>query len=609
MSEPRTLAIVIGASKFPNSPGLGNGDAFENSAQDFREYLHERNGLDIPTSDVLDLFDDPRPAGELLGLIIEFLEKRQKKTSTNVERLLVYYVGHGGFTSTGQEYFLAVRSTKERNEGPSSIRISDLGHIIRENARFLCQYLILDCCFSAQAYKAFQSGPGDAAVTKTLDSVPRKGTALLCSSGPREVSLAPENCTYTMFSDALLKALRTGDPKFREYLSLSDLGALIERNLRDVYEDGRVRPQVHCPNQPEGDLTNLPLFPNPALRSIVTPSERLSFSNIVATKIPEDIISVLRGSIPNLKVAAVRELIDLFRSASSLNFMELIAAELTKLSEEDDSRQVQKCAAEALVECKDIVRLLENIPQDTPEQNVERSLLILQEELKIAALVQRGLSRPILHDIPFATVESACVSCKELGGDFFDSIETPTGLIIMLADVSGKGMAAAIFASMLQGVLSAVLSQDGPLEKALEYVNRFVTERTAAHKYATIVVARLSPNGHLEVVNCGGIWPTVVSGDSVKNIEIGNVPLGLIPNATFDVSHSQLMDGDRLVFVTDGVTEAEDATGEQFGERFTQNIAEGVDHVMSELQAFVSDAPIIDDYTIAVVRYRQPAES
>src|SRR5262249_2109480 len=204
---------------------------------------------------VLDLFDDARPAEELLHLIVDFLNKKQKKTtSATIERFLLYYVGHGGFTPGGQEYFLAVRSTRSGLEGPSSIRISDLGDAIHGNARFICRYLIFDCCFSGQAYKTFQSGPVDAAVRKTLSSVPTTGTALLCSSGPKDPSLAPEGATYTMFSEALLNVLRTGIPNIDEFLTLYDVGKLIEAHLRDRYQNALVRPQVQCPNQPEGDL-------------------------------------------------------------------------------------------------------------------------------------------------------------------------------------------------------------------------------------------------------------------------------------------------------------------------------------------------------------------
>src|SRR5450755_2292278 len=119
--DGRTLALVIGASEFPYSPTLAGGDSFENSAQDFRAYLYDDNGLNIPPADVLDLFDDGHAASELLERIVEFLKKRQmRKTSTDIARLLLYYVGHGGFTSAGQEYFLAVRATRSGAEAFTS---------------------------------------------------------------------------------------------------------------------------------------------------------------------------------------------------------------------------------------------------------------------------------------------------------------------------------------------------------------------------------------------------------------------------------------------------------------------------------------------------------
>jgi Stage II sporulation protein E (SpoIIE)/Caspase domain len=621
MPDARTLALLIGASQFPNSPTLGNGDAFENSAQDFRQYLNDPNGLGLPPADVLDLFDDSRPAGTLLDLIIEFLNRRQsKKTSTNVERLLVYYVGHGGFTPVGQEYFLAVRSTRERNEGPSSIRISDLGHIIRDNARFLCQYLILDCCFSAQAYTAFQSGPGDAAVTKTLDSVPKKGTALLCSSGPKEVSLAPENCSHTMFSEALLKALRTGDPALREFLSLSDLGTLIEQNLREVYEDERVRPQVHCPNQPEGDLSDLPLFPNPAFKLRSSGRQRVSLPESTKARIPDEIVSAIRSSLPSVRLVAVKELVELFRTTSSPRVVELVETELSRLSEEDDSMQVQRGAKDGLAECADILKIQNwdatsftspdgPTPISDQFEFEQRQQQLIRQELAIAGSIQERLSAIELPDLPYAKVKAVSRACREVGGDFVDCVQSETGLSVVVADISGKGIAAAVVASVLQGILYAELTRDSSLAEMMEVANQFFFEKVGAGKYATVTIVRLQPNGALEIMNCGGIHPIIISGNSVREVEEGSVPIGLIPQAEFTASHLQLEAGDRLLLLTDGVTEAEDSTAEFFGyDRLQQHSLKGFEALIEAVNTFRGDAPLMDDYTMAEITYRGTAK-
>jgi len=622
MPDTRTLAVVIGASDFPYSPNLGNGTALENSAEDFRQYLHDSKGLSLPPADVLDLFNDARPAGTLLDEIIDFLNRRQsKKTSTNVERLLVYYVGHGGFTPVGQEYFLAVRSTRERNEGPSSIRISDLGHIIRDNARFLCQYLILDCCFSATAYSAFlSSGPGDAAIAKTLDSVPRRGTALLCSSGPSEVSLAPAGCDHTMFSEALLKVLKTGNSNLPQFLSLADVGTLIERDLREIYEDERVRPQVQCPNQPEGDLSVLPIFPNPAFKSRAIEWRRTVIADPLPMGLPDEIVAATASALPRVRLAALRELVDLFRSTYSPGTADLARAEILKLSEEDDSNQVRSSARDALSEIALLPRPeAQRVTTDTgpgclaeesgkapsSSSESEAGISAIETELAIAASIQQNIMPAVLPEVPYAKVKGTSRACGEVGGDFFDAICTVEGLSLVVVDVSGKGIAAALVAALLQGILYSQLSGDVALPQVAATANRFLFERVGGQRYATATIARLRPSGALELINCGGVSPILVSGTSVRRIEEGAMPIGLIPNVEFESSCFQLLPGDRLLLTTDGVSETADSEGEFMGdERVLSSITRGFAELEESIAAFRGETPLIDDYTMAQITYQ-----
>ena len=101
---------------------------------------------------------------------------------------------------------------------------------------------------------------------KILDEFPEKGTTLLCSASAQDASIAPQGLSRTMFSDGLLKALRQGDPFFGPRLSLSDLGDLVKKYLREAYPNTWVRPEVHSPDQREGDVASIRLFPNPAYR-------------------------------------------------------------------------------------------------------------------------------------------------------------------------------------------------------------------------------------------------------------------------------------------------------------------------------------------------------
>ena len=265
VSRETTLAILLGGSVWPKSPQLAASAAFARSAQDFKHYLTDDRGFNLPATNILDLFDSPKTAPEIVEDVQNYLKQRLQIHPAPRD-LFIYYTGHGGFIN-GRDYFLAVRSTIEGLEGTSSIRVCDLASALRNSARDLRRFLILDCCFAAAAFKEFQTTPGTAARLQTLDAFPRRGTTLLCSSSSRNVSIAPEGERNTMFSGALLDVLRNGDAAIESALSLEDVGLKITELIRDRYDDRAVRPEVHSPDQREEDIARMPLFPNPANRA------------------------------------------------------------------------------------------------------------------------------------------------------------------------------------------------------------------------------------------------------------------------------------------------------------------------------------------------------
>ncbi len=228
-----------------------------------------------------------------------------------------------------------------------------------------------------------------------------------------------------------------------------------------------------------------------------------------------------------------------------------------------------------------------------------------RQELAIAAEIQQRLMTVTVPEVPFAKVNAVSYACKDIGGDFFDLVYTDKGLSLIVADVSGKGVSAAVVASILQGMLYTHLDRDSSLPEMISAVNRFLCEKVGGQKYATLVVARLLGNGELELINCGHVPPLLVSGDTVTKLEDGNLPVGLVPQAEFQASRLQLKPGERLMLVTDGVTEAEDATGEFFGnERLESCCHEGLAAVEQAVTAFRGDTPLTDDFTITELIFR-----
>jgi hypothetical protein len=113
-----------------------------------------------------------------------FIEERSKSLKDqqiNLQNLLPFYVGHGLLWGVSNTYSFVIRATDEHSEGLTSIRVSDLAASVNDYGRFLRKFIILDCCFSASAYREFQSGPLTASRVKLMDELPKRGTSLLCS--------------------------------------------------------------------------------------------------------------------------------------------------------------------------------------------------------------------------------------------------------------------------------------------------------------------------------------------------------------------------------------------------------------------------------------------
>jgi serine phosphatase RsbU (regulator of sigma subunit)/pSer/pThr/pTyr-binding forkhead associated (FHA) protein len=229
-----------------------------------------------------------------------------------------------------------------------------------------------------------------------------------------------------------------------------------------------------------------------------------------------------------------------------------------------------------------------------------------QQELSIAASIQQRLLAVTLPEVPFARVSGRNMSCKEIGGDFFEAVNTPHGLAVVLADVSGKGVSAALLASILQGMVYSHLISGMPLTEIVDAMNRFFTYKHIGEKYATMIVVRLSPDGDLEYVNCGHVPPVWICGKEVMRPGHGNLPVGLLADATYTSDHCQMRPGDRLILVTDGVTEAENARGDMFDSERLEIVAgksSSMEDVFTAVADFCGGTPLNDDCTVVEIGY------
>ena len=229
-----------------------------------------------------------------------------------------------------------------------------------------------------------------------------------------------------------------------------------------------------------------------------------------------------------------------------------------------------------------------------------------QQELSIAASIQQRLLAVTLPEVPFAKVNGRNMSCKEIGGDFFEAVNTPQGLAVVLADVSGKGVSAALLASTLQGMVYSQLISGMPLTEIVDAVNRFFTYKHIGEKYATMIITRLRNDGDLEYVNCGHVPPVWICGNEVLRPSHGNLPVGLLTDATYSSDRCQMKKGDRLILVTDGVTEAENARGDMFDSERLEQVAgksSSMEDIFKAVADFCGGTPLNDDCTVVELSY------
>jgi serine phosphatase RsbU (regulator of sigma subunit) len=228
-----------------------------------------------------------------------------------------------------------------------------------------------------------------------------------------------------------------------------------------------------------------------------------------------------------------------------------------------------------------------------------------EQELEIAADIQRRLITPKIPEVAYAEVRGRSIPCHQTGGDFFEVVPYGESTTVVVADVSGKGISAALLASVLQGMVFAQLLKGEPLDEVAATLHAFLCEREIGEKYATLLMARIHASGELEIVNCGHVPPLLVQGGRTRTIREGCPPVGLIPIAEFTIARERLDPGDRLFIVTDGITEAQNSAGDFYGfDRLEQTALAGLDNLFASVVSFRGTAPQDDDCTAVEIRKR-----
>jgi phosphoserine phosphatase RsbU/P len=192
----------------------------------------------------------------------------------------------------------------------------------------------------------------------------------------------------------------------------------------------------------------------------------------------------------------------------------------------------------------------------------------LERDLELASRVQRGLLPQSDAEFRDWRIHYQYKPAGVVSGDYFDLISPALedgDLIFLLGDVSGKGVAASLLMTHLHAMFRSLASADRDLGKLLEMANRLFCQSTTAGQYATLVCGRAGRSGEIEIAGAGHAPALVISPNGVKQIGSTGLPLGLFASSRYTVCRVRLEPRDSLLLFTDGISEANDSSGREYG--------------------------------------------
>jgi phosphoserine phosphatase RsbU/P len=246
----------------------------------------------------------------------------------------------------------------------------------------------------------------------------------------------------------------------------------------------------------------------------------------------------------------------------------------------------------------------------------ERERQRMEQEINIARDIQQALLPKDFREFPHLAVAGCNFPCLSVGGDYFDVFPIGDGrTAFLIADVSGKGLGAALLTTMLQGALSGMTLGTDPA-RVFNHVNRFLCDHSEVGRYATMFFGIVDLDGHLEFINAGHPSPILIRKNTVEEaFTEGSYPVGLVPDAEYTAVCLKLEPGDTLVLFSDGVTEAMDPDDNLFGvprlrevlEQKAETPLEDIQKIILEsVENFARGARQADDLTLLLLRYRAP---
>ena len=238
--------------------------------------------------------------------------------------------------------------------------------------------------------------------------------------------------------------------------------------------------------------------------------------------------------------------------------------------------------------------------------------LVARDEIEIARQVQLALLPNVHPELPGWGVWSYSRPAREVGGDLVDYLELDGFRHgILIGDVAGKGLGAAMLSAKLQATFRALVTDADALDELGQRVNAIFANDGIKNRYATLFYAELEyHSGSLRYINAGHNPSYLVQEDGIKELKSSSFPIGMFDRANYEEESLVMQPGDLLVAYSDGLTEATNEAGDEYGEERLEKLLLNLRHerseaigrrVLSDVDRFLGDARNHDDLSLVVL--------
>jgi sigma-B regulation protein RsbU (phosphoserine phosphatase) len=238
----------------------------------------------------------------------------------------------------------------------------------------------------------------------------------------------------------------------------------------------------------------------------------------------------------------------------------------------------------------------------------------MERELELAATIQRDILPKSIPSIEAIDIALLARPARQVGGDYHAFFERENGVTLLVADVSGKSMPAALLVSALHAAVQLLVREGRELGEVATELNRHIHRWSAENKFITLIIASIDREAEtLEYVNAGHNPGYVVIGDRLETLKSHGLPIGMLAQSKYMTQTGPFPTGSTVVLYSDGITEAENVAEEEFGSdrlesllRQSPGAEPGVlrDRIAAAVDSFVGSAPQHDDQTLVIARSR-----